>query len=223
MRPAGPPRGAAGCADKKGEKGALRRRISGGGGSLKGTLHALRLPRAPQQGSVRSSRRCTWPPTPTHLQRSTHARSPMPTGRTAVTVAASYASRAAPSRSRCSKYLASARTCGIHRAGGATAGSAHALTASQGGGRGAMQRFSAAAQCSMRSVRSTAQRASAGLSVRSSTPSVPASSASSITRPAAASGATASRRARALCWNAATRFSAGMICGSLKEPLQRKG
>lgn len=58
------------------------------------------------------------------------------------------------------------------------------------------------------------RRTSAGLSVRSSTPSVPASSASSMTRPEAASRAAASSVARGLCWYAATRFSAGMICGA---------
>jgi hypothetical protein len=42
---------------------------------------------------------------------------------------------------------------------------------------------------------------------------VPASSASSITRLAAQSGAAASSVARLLPWKAATRFSAGMICG----------
>jgi len=54
--------------------------------------------------------------------------------------------------------------------------------------------------------------------VRSSTPAVPTSRASSSTRAAAAVAAVPSRRAPVgEDWKVATRFSAGMICGGAAE------
>ena len=114
--PACPPPASAGCA-AGGGNGCTGRQgrspLSGSGTAGQASGHTSERPHQPTACAARTTLskgpRCQEGSLWARLQRSTQARSPMPTGRTAVTRAASYRRRA-PAAARCCTYRASART-----------------------------------------------------------------------------------------------------------------